>query len=60
MIENEYQLEAARNWLRYWKSIVADGEQSWSGGENARAEVMRYARAISDYEKRQSSRGGAA
>lgn len=52
MIENEQQLEAARDWLRYWKSIVADGEQSWSGGEDARSELMRYASAISEYERR--------
>jgi hypothetical protein len=58
MIENEHELQAARDWLRYWKSIVADGEQSWLGGENARCEVMRYARAISLYEHQQADRRG--
>jgi hypothetical protein len=55
VIENEHELQAVRNWLRYWKSIVADGDQSWLGGENARTEVMRYARAIADYERRRVS-----
>jgi hypothetical protein len=35
--------------VRYWKANVADGEQSWLGGENAREELMRYQRAIADY-----------
>lgn len=55
MIENEHQLQAARSWLRYWKSTAADGEQSWMGGEDARAEVARYAKMIADYERRDTS-----
>jgi hypothetical protein len=52
MIENENQLQAALGWVRYWKANVADGEQSRLGGENAREELMRYQRAIADYQRR--------
>lgn len=58
MIENQHQLQAARSWLRYWKSVAADGEQSWLGAEDARAEIMRYAREITDYERRVAGRRG--
>lgn len=54
MIENESQLQATLGWVRYWKANVADGEQSWLGGENAREELMRYQRAIADYQRRRS------
>ena len=54
MIENERQLKAVQSWLQYWKQQVADGEQSWLGGENAREELMRYRRALAEYERRRS------
>jgi hypothetical protein len=51
MIEDERELEAAQDWLEYWKSVGGDGQQSWFSREYARAQAMRYAEQIREYKR---------
>jgi hypothetical protein len=53
MIENERQLQAARESIEYWKSTMTTGG-SWLGNEDARAEIMQIQKEIAAYERRRA------
>lgn len=51
MIENEQQLQAAREAMDYWKSTMTTGG-SWLGNEQAMTEIMKLGKQIADYTRR--------
>ena len=52
MITNDRELQAALDWLAYWKDNRS-GEQSWIGNEQARQRIAELRRQIAEY-RRQS------
>lgn len=51
MIRNERELQAALQWLEYWRHNRS-GEQSWIGNEQARQKVAEYRAMIAEYQRR--------
>lgn len=56
MIETERQRQAAVSWIRYWKTSIAAGEQSWLGQEQAQENFMALHEQILAYDNRARSR----
>ena len=52
MIETESGRQAALSWIRYWKTSVSAGEQSWLGQEQAHETIMSLHKQVDAYETR--------
>ncbi|GAC1398622.1 MAG: hypothetical protein NVSMB52_12150 [Chloroflexota bacterium] len=50
MITNKQQLDAALNWIDYWKTNMASN-QSWIGHEQASRHVLRLRKDIEEYRR---------
>lgn len=51
MIHNEREMEAAQQWIDYWKSTRHG--QSWIGNEQASQKVIQLRRQIDEYRRGQ-------
>jgi hypothetical protein len=52
MIENEHQLEQARESLRLLKETISANQESWFSREQAFEELAAVQKSIEEYEKR--------
>lgn len=50
MIRNDRELQAAEQWIAYWKSTRTTG-QSWIGNEQAGQKIAALRREIDEYRK---------
>jgi hypothetical protein len=50
MIQNERELQAALEWIEYWKSTRGVG-QSWIGDEQAAQKIVELRRQIDHYRR---------
>lgn len=55
MITNDRELQAALDWMQYWKSTRHVG-QSWLGNEQASQKMIELRRDIDAYRARQAGR----
>jgi hypothetical protein len=59
MIRNERGLQAALEWIEYWKSTRTVG-QSWIGNEQAAQKIIELRKQIDAYRQRSDARSGTA
>lgn len=57
MIRNEQELQAALQWIGYWKSTRTVG-QSWLGNEQAASKIAGLRRDVDEYRRRQGQAAG--